>query len=395
MNKLCLIPSVGYWIKNGRTFFDRKFYDGLKIYQRLWGGELWVCLRKSTAPLPKFGLVEYVPGASPIQFVFLDVDEKPSVKHLSGVDVALVSADEFRNLDLSGICYKSNVKCIYYIEYILETRIQINFLSEISLFRKIKTTIWLLLVEFKRRKALSLADGLQANGTPAFTAYQHKIKDNKSALLYFDTRNTVDMLISNPLLEKRLSNLLDNKPLKLAFSGRISAMKGADDLIEFAKILAEKNIDFHLDILGDGDLNQFVVDEIENSDLSKFVTFHGAVDYKSELVPFIQQNIDVFICCHKQSDPSCTYLETYSCGVPILGYDNKAHSGILKVADIGWEVPLGNINALVDKLIEINSNRIEVADKSRRSIEFAKSHTFEKTFQKRIDNCRYVMNQHD
>lgn len=395
MNKLCLIPSVGYWIENEKTFFDRKFYDGLNIYQQLWGGALQVCIRKSTAPLPKFGLVEYVPEASPIKFVFIDVDEKPSLKHLNGVDVALVSADEFRNLGVSKICHRYRVKCVYYIEYILETRLQINFLSNISFFKKIKTTIWLILMELKRRSALSIADGLQANGTPAFTAYHKKIKDDKSALLYFDTRNTVDMLISLESLDKRLSKLLTNNTLRLAFSGRISAMKGADDLIEFAKILTWKNVDFHLDIFGDGDLNEFLISEIDKAKISNFVSFHGAVDYKSELVPFIQQNIDVFICCHKQSDPSCTYLETYSCGVPILGYANKAHSGILKVADVGWETPLGNIDALVGKLIEINSNRKEIADKSKRAITFATLHTFEKTFQNRIDNCRYVMKQHD
>ncbi|WP_339776261.1 glycosyltransferase [uncultured Methylophaga sp.] len=379
---------------NGKIFFDRKFYDGLIIYKQLWGGEVQVCIRKSTVSPPKFGLVEFDSKSSPIKFVFLEVDERPTVTHLVGVDIVLASADEFRNLALSKICNRNYIKCVYYIEYILETRLQINFLSNASLFKKIKTTVWLLLTEIKRRSALSFANGLQSNGTPAYYVYSKKIKDDKSSLLYFDTRNTVDMLVSNESLEDRLSSLSTKKILRLAFSGRISAMKGADDLIEFAKILVQKNINFHLDIFGDGDLNQGLMNEIDAEVLSKSVTFHGAVDYKTELVPFIQKNIDVFICCHKQSDPSCTYLETYSCGVPILGYDNKAHSGILKVADVGWEVPLGNIEALVQKLIEINSNRNEIVDKSRRAVSFAKLHTFEKTFQNRIDNCRYVVSSH-
>lgn len=395
MFKLCLFPSVGYWIDNEKIFFDRKFYDGLKIYKQLWGGEVQVCIRKSTAPPPQFGLVEFVEKSSPIKFVFLEVDERLTITHLVEVDIVLASADEFRNLVLSKVCNKNDIKCVYYIEYILETRLQINFLSNASLFKKIKTTIWLLLTEIKRRSALSFANGLQSNGTPAYLAYSKKIKDDKSSLLYFDTRNTVDMLVNNESMEERLSSLSTKKIIRLAFSGRISAMKGADDLIRFAKILDRKSVNFHLDIFGDGDLNQSLMKEIEDEKLSNKVIFHGPVDYKSELVPFIQKNIDVFICCHKQSDPSCTYLETYSCGVPILGYDNKAHSGILKVADVGWEVPLGNIEALVEKLIEINSNRNEIVDKSRRAVSFAKLHTFEKTFQNRIENCRYVLRSND
>lgn len=39
--------------------------------------------------------------------------------------------------------------------------------------------------------------------------------------------------------------------------------------------------------------------------------------------------------CHRQGDPSCTYLETYACGMPIVGYNNQAHQGILASNNAG------------------------------------------------------------
>ncbi|MCB2426632.1 glycosyltransferase [Methylophaga pinxianii] len=394
MKSLRLFPSVGYWQIQDKIFFDRKFYDGLVIYKDLWGGPFSVCLRKSKAPIPKFGLIEFVENSTLISFIFLANEQKLNVKHLLEADVILASADEYRNFVLSNLCRKQNLTCIYYIEYILETRYQINFLSNNSLLKKIKTSIWLFLIEFQRIAAITSASGLQANGMPAFEAYGEKYKEKSRALLYFDSRNTEDMLIQSKELEKRLTYLTKNKPIRLAFSGRISAMKGADDLIELARVLANKNIAFHLDIFGDGDLNQYVLDALKDPQLDTLVEFHGAVDYQTVLVPFIQENVDVFICCHKQSDPSCTYLETYSCGVPILGYDNKAHSGILKIADIGWQVPLGNIEALANKLIQIDLDRNELKEKSIKAVEFARLHTFENTFRNRIEQCREMVSHH-
>ena len=47
------------------------------------------------------------------------------------------------------------------------------------------------------------------------------------------------------------------------------------------------------------------------------VQFRGNLDFKHRLVPLLQNEIDLFVCPHVQGDPSCTYLETMACGVPL------------------------------------------------------------------------------
>jgi colanic acid/amylovoran biosynthesis glycosyltransferase len=37
----------------------------------------------------------------------------------------------------------------------------------------------------------------------------------------------------------------------------------------------------------------------------------------------ISRCLDVFVCCHIQIDPPCTYLESYGAGLPIVGYANR------------------------------------------------------------------------
>lgn len=388
MRNLGLFPAVGYWVVDGETFLDRKFYDGLSLYKRLWGDELTVFLRQSQNPIPKFGIVNYRKEGASFNLVKINTIEEKLLVNLTTV---MASADEFRNLNLSKMCKELRKPCVYYVEYILETRLQINWLSSKTVFAKLKSSIWLILIENLRRSAFRKATYLQTNGTPAYNSYKKILP----TLLYFDTRSTKEMIISEGELDSRLSRLTRQKKIRLAFSGRLNRMKGVEDLISLAQKLISLNHDFQLDIFGDGELYEGIRNNLSDlSALADKVVLHGAVDFANDLMPYIKENIDLFVCCHKQSDPSCTYLETYSCGVPIIGYDNKAHSGILELADVGWSVAMNNIEALAQKIIEIDANRDLLAEKSRNARHFAEENTFMISFQKRMNNCLSVDDAH-
>lgn len=378
---LLLCPSVGVWQIDHALFFDRKFYDGLLIYSKIWPGQLKLLMSIDKAQPPQFGLIQYDAKNAPFQLNVIASNALIKTQHLQGADIVMGSADDFRQAHLSAMCNAMHIKCIYVIEYILETRIQIARLYQISLWKKCKGIIWLILQEFKLKKAIKLATGIQANGMPAYKKYASL---TNNSLLYFDTRNSENMVISPNQLNARLAYLDKNNPLRLGFSGRIIAIKGAIDLIDLAHVLNKRGVRFRFDIFGSGDLQHLIQIKIAQYQLQGKVVLHGAVDYATVLVPFVQSSLDLFICCHKQSDPSCTYLETYACGVPILGYANRAHTGILEQADVGWSSPMNNIDALAMQIELLDKNRELIKLKAKTSLNFAQKHTFEKTFKNRM-----------
>jgi colanic acid/amylovoran biosynthesis glycosyltransferase len=385
MKNLLLMPSVGYWKSaEGKYIFDRKFYDGMLLYLDYWPGSITLLIRESQDELPAFGVVEVDPQTYPIQLRFISRLAQIKLEHVQGADIVMASADNYTQLEVSTICRQNNIKCIYIIEYIHETRIQILRLQNISLIKKVKSFLWHLAKEHSRIQAFKKCDGLQANGYPAANAYQ---SFTFNALLYFDTRIHDQMLVSNDVLDQRLSHLAQNEPLRLAFSGRLVAMKGADHLLNLADLLKKRGVAFKLDIFGDGELQPVMQRRLMETGLSDTVVLHGAVDFATELVPFISQHVDLFICCHRQSDPSCTYLETYSCGVPIAGYNNRAHQGILDEQDVGWSVKMNALDDLAELIARLSRDRTEIIRKSRNAIAFARQHTFEITFRKRMDHC--------
>ena len=379
---LRIIPSVPVWTDGEHIVFDRKFYDGLLLYVESWPGRVSCVVRRTTDALPAFGAVRKAPEELPFDVRLLDRDERVRAEHLAGAAVVLAAADDFDQLHVSALCRGLGIKCAYVIEYIPETRHQIVAIEAPGLLTRLRRDLFVRQTERRRRKAFELADGIQANGTAAYDEYR-KFSD---CMLYFDTRMGREAMISDAALSRCLEASAAGGPLRLAFSGRLTGMKGADHLVRVAAGLRDEGVPFHLTIYGTGDLESRMKADIRALALEQRVTMRGAVDFNEVLVPEIKSSVDAYVMLHRQGDPSCTYLETLSCGIPIVGYANKAFSGILEMADAGCSVPMDDVAGIVAAIRRLDADRALLSHKARIAAAFARRHSFEDTFRNRVDH---------
>ncbi|MCX6179419.1 MAG: glycosyltransferase [Chlorobiales bacterium] len=384
---LIVIPSVPVWRNDNILSFDRKFYDGMVLYTQKWPGIISCIISTSRSSFSDFGVISKTKEELPFKCTVLDFDETVTVDHLTGASIVFASADANNQLYISDLCRKSKIKCVYAIEYIPETRYQITLLTTHNPFVILRRFIYIWQQEKKRISAFSISDGIQSNGTPAYYEY----KKFKNKLLYFDTRVYKANFITDNELEYRLKELSTNKPLRLAFSGRLIRMKGADHLVKLALLLKQRKVPYKFYMYGAGELKDEMIAYIQKHQLEDNVFLPGPVDFYNQLLPDLKKNIDLFICLHRQSDPSCTYLETLSCGVPIVGYKNKAFSGLLSLADIGWGAEINDLKKIADTIERLNENRTQLFAKSRSAVEFARPNDFETTFQNRINHLLSIL----
>lgn len=386
-NTLILLPSlVAKKVSDSQIIVTQKFLDGVLEFLKYWPGKLLVLLEEDSSLTNNLDNVTIDVNQQPFEIRVINFDFIHTQPELRNDSIVLAAVSNRQN-HISAVCNLKKIPSIYISEYTLRTRIQIVNATNGNVLRRLRKYVWEIHQEWKQRRAIAQASAVQCNGTPTFMAYKTV---NKHALLYFDTRTTEEMLINSRELEERTSRCLDEQPLKLVFSGRLLKIKGADHLILVAKELKKLGVRFEMFICGDGILKNSMVNEIQVLGLSDSVKMLGTLDFKSELVPFIKKNADLFICCHRQGDPSCTYLETMSCGVPILGYANEAFSGLVQDSHAGWLVKMNRPDLLARKIAELDKNRQAIVDESYKSIDFSRQHTFEKTFQKRIDHIMTV-----
>ncbi|WP_299852653.1 glycosyltransferase [uncultured Roseovarius sp.] len=388
LSKLLVISSAPATIVGGKPYLDIKFCEGVNYYASGWDGQVTGMLRTQENQFA-FGRVF---ERSELSFdpILLDQNAPIDKAKLAEFDVILCSGDNHLYLDMWKICKDLQTKVVYIIEYDLKTRFQIISLNKNTSFvGKLSAMFWTLRQEQRRKTAFRQADGLQANGYPAEISYGRLCRN---PVMYLDNRLKPDMMATKAeMSDRRVKE--KNTPLRLVNSGRLEAMKGAQDLIPIANSLAKKKVDFRLDVFGTGSLFSEIAEAIGKLNLTDRVNLHEPVDFETELVPYVRKNADIFLSCHRQSDPSCTYLESMGCGVSVVGYDNRMLQNLVRESDAGWTVPLGNWEALADRIAKLSQNRYEVTLKSANALEFASRHAFDIEFDKRLNHLKTVQAQ--
>ncbi len=203
-------------------------------------------------------------------------------------------------------------------------------------------------------------------------------------MMYLDNRMSPELFISQAEMADKTRRLLDGAPLRLVYSGRLEPMKGAQDLLPVARRLRAQGLRFTLDIFGSGSLQEQISAAIREAGLQAEVTLHEPVDFATVLVPHLRRNADLYLCCHRQSDPSCTYLENMGCGLAVVGYGNRMWADLSRESGAGWVTPLGKPEKLASCIAATDRDRAEIAARCQKAAQFAKEHDFHAEFQRRM-----------
>jgi colanic acid/amylovoran biosynthesis glycosyltransferase len=381
---LIVMPSVPVVPRGDGLFMDIKMVEGLSLYAKLWDGPVRCLARAGHADTIAYGR-DYAPADLPFEIAVIADDASDLGRWLDDAAVVLAAGDNHRDLPITAAIA---VPVVFIIEYTLATRLKIVALDRGRSVQAVKSAVWTLLTERKRRRAFRASAGIQANGAPAFAAYRGMVR---SAICYFDSRMADHQQIASGEIAVKRAAIRAGKPLRLAFSGRLEPMKGADHLIPVAVALRQTGTAFTLDIFGDGSLCAAMAQAIVDHGLVEIVRLRGSVPFDDQLVPTLKADVDLFLCCHRQDDPSCTYLETLSCGVPIVGYDNGAFAGVLSLGAVGIATPMDDPAAAAAAIHGLDRNRDLLAAMATTAADIGREHSFETTFAARIDHLRTVV----
>lgn len=385
MNELLIIPVCrGVLSEQGQLILMRRFLEGVGAYAERWSGSVTVFIRQAGWQVDGLDPVIFNPDEHDFNVELLPVEMNRLKERLSSAAVVLGTLAN-DNLEIGRLCQSAGTPLVWITETSVKTRAQIIDAQVHNLVRRLKRKAGNHLQEFHFRSAITKASGVQCNGAPTYQAY----KDiNLNALLFFDSRVHQKMLLSEREIQTKAKHIAKGLPLRLAFSGRLTEIKGVEHLLRVAYQLKKLNIPYILNIFGDGNLKSRLASDIVRLELSSQVHLRGVLDFHTELLPTIQQSVDLFLCCHLQGDPSCTYLETMACGIPIVGYANEAWQGMHDVTEAGWLVEMGNVKQMAETIANIHNNRSAWMSVALAARSFAAEHTFEETMTTRIAHLK-------
>lgn len=383
-NILLLLPSVTTQQGvDGRLLLPRKLLDGVCEYARLWNGRIIVAMQPSQGTDWTMDLLQVRREELPFEIQMLPAGT-PAPRELIRTAALVFAVLIPRFAHLAAMSTAESVPIVYDADMPFAVRAGIIRISTRNPLRRWRQLLWNRKLETRYRSALGKASGIQCNGLVTFEAYRTL---TPRPLLYLNTRVRREMLATSEERERRRARIADRQPLRLVFSGRLVSMKGVLDLPRVAAALKRRGVNFTLDIFGGGNLEPALRDEIDALQVADCVQLRGEIPFP-ELVRRVASEADLFVCCHPQGDPSTTFIETMSGGVPVIGYDTLSLSSIVRLARAGWLTPCGQPDALAARIDALDRARGELIDAAQSAFEFARGRTFEQTMAARVEHLQ-------
>jgi glycosyltransferase involved in cell wall biosynthesis len=140
-------------------------------------------------------------------------------------------------------------------------------------------------------------------------------------------------------------------PLRLITTGRLVWQKGLDYLLAALAALAARGVDFHIDIIGDGELRNAMAFSIGDLGLDRQITLVGAVT-SAEVIERMRA-ADVFVLSSHTEGISNAALEAMAVGLPIVTTAAGGMSEAVSDGVEGFVVPVRDSRALADRLAEL------------------------------------------
>ena len=369
---LVIPPITAHISERGHLVLTDKFLSGMTAYAHRWPGPVTALVRVTDEPDNNLDHIEVVPNDFP--FGIQQIPPTNELLYRRMREAAIV---------LGGPRSVAGVQQVTVAETSLATRLQIIAATTPGIVRRYKRFGVACLDAYKERRAVQTMAGIQCNGTPTYNVYK---TCNSNCMLFFDSRIETNDLITEEELQKRTNRLRNKAPLRIGFSGRLVKIKGVDGIPAIADELRRRGVCFEFDIFGGGESEEQVRQEIQQRGLQSIVRLRGVLRYREELLPEFRENLDLFVCPHVQGDPSCTYMETLACGVPILGYANEAWTGMVALSGAGWTTAIRDIAATAAKIAELDQNRNQLIEASAAARTFAANHLFESTMDRRVEH---------
>ena len=382
---MLMIHSNYAAIEDGLFVVDRKFHDGLSFMASRLNRRIATANPRWLGYPAIMDMIRIPLDELAYDVLILDLGEQGQLTEASrGLldakinEAGLVIGQSFQAGEASR---RLGIPYVALVEYDLGTQLVAGTAGLTNPVRKMVRSLRIIGDYHTRQKTdLRGAFAVHCNGYPIYQATNGL---NENRLLYLDSRLSSSAVITKSQLDDRLASA-QARPLRLLYSGRFTAMKGVVDVVKVAIECQRQNVEVEVSLYGQGEDREQIISLISSAPYPERICVFEPVEFPRLME--IAKEYDLFICCHLQSDPSCTYIESFGAGLPIVGYGNRMWTALQAQSQAGTVTKMHDINAVVASIADLAADRAQLAMMSHNAREFCLTHSFEAETQKRVNS---------
>jgi len=173
---------------------------------------------------------------------------------------------------------------------------------------------------------------------------------------------------------------IDYSPQKPKFVtiGRLVKSKNQSFLVDVIEELLKRNVDAHLDILGQGEMKNSIQDKINQKKLQKNILLQGIVENVSEYL----NKASLYIHGATYEPYGLVLLEAMASGLPVIALNGGGNTELLENGKNGFLIETPNPKIFADKIMEILQNKELYSSISHYAQQYAQNYNIENYSQK-------------
>jgi glycosyltransferase involved in cell wall biosynthesis len=183
----------------------------------------------------------------------------------------------------------------------------------------------------------------------------------RDANCVYDVHTQKSDQIDPDTLHRKLAEVQDGKPIKVAYVGRATEMKGAIDWIKTIAQVCHAGVAIEATWIGDGPLLSEMQQLADNLEIREHINFVGFVSDLAEVLTLLKQQ-HIFTFCHKTPESPRCLIEALVAGCPIVGYESAYARGLIAEAGGGIFVPCEDQSALAEQILQLHHDRSKLSD---------------------------------
>ena len=142
------------------------------------------------------------------------------------------------------------------------------------------------------------------------------------------------------------------KQIILGNAGRLVEQKGQKYLIEIAKLLKQRNVDFKIKVAGKGQLKDNLLLYAKKQKVEDKIEF---LDFVYDMNDFFK-NIDIFLLPSLHEGSANIVLEAMYHSKPIIAFNISSMPEIIEEGSTGYLVEFPDINKFADRIVQLASD---------------------------------------
>lgn len=169
--------------------------------------------------------------------------------------------------------------------------------------------------------------------------------------------------------------------LRLVNVGSYQDKKNQKFLVEVAKVLRNRNVDFEINLLGDGERYGDVSKLILEGNLQDNVLQHGNVNNVEE---YLWQS-DIYVHSAYYEPLGLVLLEAMAAGLPVVTLDGRGNRDLIEQGKNGYMVYEQNAEQFADRILEIWNDQQKYKEMSVFAQNFARQYDIKPYIDKLLD----------